>query len=133
MKTLKINLAAVAALSLGMVAVNAQVYNNSSISQNITYFGNPNTATYGQSFTAPGGVLDSWTFYLGNEGGTAQNFEFFVMGWNGSEATGPVLYQSAPQTISGSQSSDTAFTVDPDIALTAGGSYVMFINESGTE
>jgi hypothetical protein len=89
--------------------------------------------TYGQTFTVPfsGNVLDSWTFDLKNEGSTAVNFQFDLMSWNGSMATGPALYQSSVETVPTSDTSYTAFTVDPDTALTEGGDYVMFINDSG--
>jgi hypothetical protein len=130
---------ALCALSLGAAAAQGQVYNNSTINQDIIYFGSPNTATYGQTFTAPNSVLDDWTFYLENNtpdgangAGNAQNFEFFVMGWNGSMATGPVLYQSAEQNIpfNANAAGFTPFTVAPDVSLTPGNQYVMFINES---
>lgn len=119
-------------LCFGVAAAHAISYDNSSISSQIIYFGNPNTATYGQTFTAPSAnVLNDWTFYLENQGGPAQNFEFFVMAWNGAEATGPVLYQSALQTVGASQNTFKAYTVDPNLTLSAGQQYVMFINESG--
>jgi len=120
-------------------AASAQIVNvnNSSTPSGSGYFGYSQSATYGQTFTAPQDVLDDWTFYLANydfplfHGSSAQNFEFFVMGWNGAEATGPVLYQSGLQTITASETSYTAFTVNPNLPLTLGGSYVMLINESG--
>jgi hypothetical protein len=131
LKTLKTGLVTLVALALGIASVQATTYDNSSISSGIVTFGNSNTATYGQTFTAPGGVLDSWTFYLQNEYVTPQNFEFFVFGWNGSSATGPALYQSSLQTVTPSETAYTPFTVNPNLALTAGQQYVMFINESG--
>ena len=95
------------------------------------------TATYGQTFIAPSeSVLDDWTFYLQQISGglgTAQNFEFFLMAWDPSSgmATGPVLYQSGLQTVTPGQTSYTPFTVYPNVVLTPGNQYVMFINESG--
>src|SRR5215469_8429912 len=121
----------VCTMCIGVMGVQAQHFDNSSISLNTTSFGYPDTATFGQVFTAPNSVLDDWTIYLQNSGGTSQNFEFFLMGWDGAEATGSVLYQSGIQTIDASETSDTAFTVDPNTTITTGGSYVMFINESG--
>jgi hypothetical protein len=94
-------------------------------------FGWPNTATYGQIFTAPvtDNNLDSWTFNLRKDGGNNCNFQFFVMGWNGSTATGSILYQSATAVVT--STSFQAFTFLPNLTLTPGGSYVAFINESG--
>jgi uncharacterized repeat protein (TIGR03803 family) len=95
-------------------------------------FGNGNTSTYGQTFTAPSPafILDDWTFYLENTGATPQNFEFFLMAWNGTNATGPVLYQSGLETVTTSETSYTPFTVYPGVALTSGNQYVMFVSVS---
>jgi uncharacterized repeat protein (TIGR03803 family) len=94
--------------------------------------GNGNTSTYGQTFTVPfpGNVLVDWTFYLKNIGLTPQNFEFFLMAWNGSMATGPILYQSGLQTVTAIETNYTAFTVHPNVALTSSNQYVMFISTS---
>lgn len=119
-------------LSLGAASASAQLsVDNSLILDSLRTFGYPNTATYGQSFTAPAdNVLDDWTFYLAYAGGPPANFEFFVMSWNGSSANGTVLYQSGLETaVPGS--GYAAFTVAPDLTLTTGNQYVMFINESG--
>jgi hypothetical protein len=98
-----------------------------------SYNGQSQSQTYGQSFTVPstGNILDSWTFNLKTGGASPVNFQFDLMAWNGSMATGSVLYQSSEQTVPTTDTSYTAFTVNPDLALTKGSQYVMFINESG--
>ncbi len=56
-------------------------------------------ATYGQTFTVPSGVdtLSSFAFFLDDLGGAdSVHFQAFVMAWNGSMASGPVLFQSGP-------------------------------------
>jgi hypothetical protein len=133
MKRLILNLSVgLIAGSFFVTAARAVSYNNSTSSEDIIYFGNPNTATYGQTFTAPSAnVLNDWTFYLKNDGSTAQNFEFFLMAWDGSKATGSILYQSGLKTVATSQNTYTPFSVAPDVTLTSGQKYVMFINESG--
>jgi hypothetical protein len=101
------------------------------------------TATYGETFIAPTlgvsnqvDVLNDWTFYLRqipkSLGGyeTGQNFEFFVMEWNGNEATGPILYQSGRLTVAANENTYKAFTVKPNLDLVAGQEYVMFVNVS---
>jgi hypothetical protein len=83
--------------------------------------------------------LDEWTFYLQQIPlvlgglGTEQNFEFFVMAWDGinGTATGPILYHSHRQTVAADITTYTPFTVHPeDLALTPGSQYVIFINVS---
>jgi hypothetical protein len=126
------------ALCLGAVAASGQIF-STPIQGDWYPFGTENyngqsqSQTYGQSFTVPatGNILDSWTFDLKNGGASPVNFEFFLMAWNGSMATGSVLFQSSEMAVPTSDTSYAAFTVDPDVALTKGSQYVMFINESG--
>lgn len=121
-------------ICFGVAAAQAIPFDNSTISQTISSLGYPNAATFGQTFTAPtANVLDDWTIYLQNAWGTPQSFKFYLMAWNGSEAAGPILYQSGLETVAVNQTTFpiTAFTVAPDLALTAGKQYVIFINESG--
>lgn len=96
----------------------------------IIYFGETDTASYGQTFTVPAGDnrLDSFTLSAALAGGDATEFALFVMGWDGAKAVGPVLYESAMQTVSSPTMTD--FTFNPGISLTPGGSYVAFVNTS---
>jgi hypothetical protein len=123
MKKLLLSVALLAGLPM---LASAQIY-STTFDNNIDYFGSPNTATYGQTFVAPASVLDSWTLGLNNQSGGDLFFDFNVMAWNGSSATGSVLYQSSVQDDTGNQ----LFTFNPDLALTVGDTYVAFINESG--
>ena len=106
--------------------------------------GDETTATYGETFTAPLlspsdrlTYLDEWTFYLKqiplNLGGlgTKQSFEFFIMSWDGTGATGPILYHSQRMTVGAETTAYKAFTIHPiDLALKPGKQYVIFINLS---
>jgi hypothetical protein len=95
-------------------------------------FGNPNTATYGQTFVLPTGdsVLNSWTFTLID---TTQPFpmEFGVAAWNNgaSEMSGSPIFLSGPvNTTAGTAN----YTFTPDATLTAGQEYVAFLTVSNT-
>lgn len=100
----------------------------------IAPFGNPDTQTYGQVFTAPvTGTLDSFTLYLnGDVGG-----DLFggVGGWNGTSGfnfgggVSSLLYTSAAAP---SSPGFTAYTYTPGISVTAGSLYVAFLSVFGT-
>ena len=64
-------------------------------------FGYPDTATYGQVITAPADdtQLDSFTFFMAISTGTVV-MRGEVYAWDGQKATGPNLFESAPQTVS---------------------------------
>ena len=68
-------------------------------------FGEPETATFGQTFTAPSvSRLASFTFWLndipGDDPGYPGFVDFgaYVMSWDGVRANGPVLYSSGMRT-----------------------------------
>ena len=105
--------------------------------------GDETTATYGETFIAPAlgasnevSVLNEWTFYLRqiprNSGGleTAQNFEFFVMEWDGNKPTGSILYESGRLTVAANDNTYEPFTARPNLDLVPGKEYVIFINVS---
>lgn len=103
-------------------------------------FGESNTATYGQTFTAPGGNLDSFTFYLDDylDGGSPDFVEFkaYVMAWDAGTwlVTGPVLFESGALTTTNNGGLDgfEAITVNTGgISLSTGGTYVAFFSSSG--
>jgi hypothetical protein len=98
----------------------------------INYFGSPDTTSYGETFTAPGGNLQSWTFSVADPTG---NFDFVIANWNGSRPVGPALY---------SASSSSATTASPDpvgatsftwsginLGLTTGTQYLAYITVAG--
>lgn len=119
-----------AALFAASNAFALTVINTGSADSSISYFGETDTASYGQTFTVPvfDTQLDSFTLSVNLAYGDATEFAFYVMGWDGAKATGPVLYSSAMQSIS--SASMTAFTFTPGINLSAGGTYVGFVNTS---
>jgi hypothetical protein len=103
-------------------------------------FGEPNTATMGQTFTAPAGdiFLNSFSFWLedSTQPGAATSpvdFAAYVMAWNGTRATGSILYQSAPQvtTNNGGAGGFAQFTFSTGgTLLTPGSQYVAFLSAS---
>jgi hypothetical protein len=100
-------------------------------------FGGPNTATYGETFLSPTGYneLDQLTFQFqgydpgtGNDGGDLQ-FYAYLMGWDGTKATGAILYQSA--LTDGTSGGPTTFTFNTGgTSVTPGTLYVAFVNAS---
>jgi PEP-CTERM motif len=125
------------ALTLGIAAVastaGAQQINTGTSSNSIIYFGSPNTATYGQTFTALSGFssLDAFSFQLlDGDNGAALQFRAFLMAWNGLEAVGPILYESGVQNGTSSNSPVTYNFSTGGVAITPGQVYVAFINAS---
>lgn len=83
--------------------------------QVISTFGLPNSSTYGETFIAPSAEsLDSFTFFLKQTTPAPIQFEAYVYAWNGTNATGPILYQSDPQ-------ATTARNVVQEFDFTTGG------------
>jgi hypothetical protein len=64
-------------------------------------FGCPDTTTYGQTLTVPGHKVKlnkvTWTW---SGQGSSMVVRFEVYAWDGTKATGPNLFESAPRTIS---------------------------------
>lgn len=98
----------------------------------ISSFGNPNTATYGQTVTVPSGdgFLSSFSFQI-NDQGTAFPFQAAVYAWDAanSRAMGTALYLSAPVTTAGANAY-VRFTFTPNVTLTAGQQYVLMATTS---
>ena len=102
-------------------------------SSNVSYFGEPDTATYGQTITtdAAGGVLQSFTFYL-----SPLNLDFraFVYEWDGIKAVGPALYGSAATNIGDGFAGFQAVTFNTGaVTLGANKEYVLFFSSSGVQ
>ena len=99
-------------------------------------FGEPNSATYGQVFTVPAvdNRLDNYTFYIDDDvNPDFVDFEAFVMGWDGSKATGSILYQSSAisTTNNGGSNGFEAFTINTGgLTLNSGQQYVAFFSAS---
>ena len=108
----------------------------------VSVFGNPNTATYGQTFIAPSdGVLQSFTFFV--DGAATLQVQAGVNAWSGSllggngpqGAVGPALFtSSSPFTIGDTGGAFQAVTVDTGgVNLTAGQAYVAYFSISGPD
>jgi hypothetical protein len=107
---------------------NTQYNNTSNVNSSGFPFGSPNTANYGETFSAPvtDTSLNDFSLFL-NSGATGP-LEGYIGTWAGSEA-GSILYTSAPVTATGSIQE---FTFDTSgLPLIAGDEYVAFISISG--
>ncbi len=104
------------------------------LSSSIQPFGESNTATYGQTITAPGSSLGSFSFWLDDYVNPDYvDFAGYVMAWDGSKATGPVLWSSNPvsTTNNGGQGGWEKFTFNTGgVALNSGSRYVLFMSAS---
>ncbi len=115
----------------------ATVYQNSPNTDDITYFGQGHTTTYGQVFVSPGGMLKSWVF-LDTDPKT-DGARLVVARWNGFDPVGPALFDSLSQILfSDGISTGPLFTRlyyhfynDINISLTAGQQYVAYITVAG--
>ena len=94
-------------------------------------FGYPNTATYGELFTAPNNsdnLLASMSFYMGSSlGGGNIITGAYVGTWTGS-ALGTLLYDSG--SFNYDNNGDEQLTWAPNIVLNPGQQYVMFLSIS---
>lgn len=96
-------------------------------------FGYPNTATYGELFTAPtngDNNLTSFSFYMGSQDAPGNIITgAYIATWNGSEA-GTLLYSSAAYNYDNNGDEELTFTPSGGVALQSGGKYVMFLSIS---
>ena len=98
-------------------------------------FGEPDTATYGQTFTATAGStqLNSFTFRFNDFDPATVDFAAYVYAWDGSKAAGPQLFASGQLTSTNNGGADgyEVFGVNTGgIQLTAGQQYVAFFSAS---
>jgi hypothetical protein len=96
-------------------------------------FGEPDTATFGQSITtdAAGGLLQSFTFYLSP---LDLDFRGYVFEWDGSKAVGPALFTSAVTNIGDAGTGYKPVTMTTgDIALKPSQQYVLLFSASGLQ
>jgi PEP-CTERM motif len=128
------NLAVLGLLVAAPVAAHAQTINTFAAwdgTSNAFPFGAGNTATYGETITAPGGLLNNFSFWFNNNtNGGALQYSAFVGTWTGS-AVGTVLWQSGG-TFTGNGSStfvQQQFNTG-GLALTTGQIYALFVNAS---
>ena len=97
---------------------------------NIVAFGSANTATYGQTFTAPlvDTLLDSFSMFLRTRwsGSGTLDLRGYIGGWNGSEVSS-ILFESATETMNAAGTVQQ-FSFAPGLTLTGGGQYVAFLS-----
>jgi hypothetical protein len=96
-------------------------------------FGYPDTATYGETFTAPtnGDVnLQDFGFYMGNPDTSGDNIllRAYIATWNGTHA-GTLLYVSADYDYANTGNAHLTFTTG-GLTLTPGATYVAFLSVS---
>ena len=105
-------------------------------SGDIQPFGEPDTSTYGQTFTVGSdNVLNSFSLYLDDTPDAPINFQAYVYAWDGSKATGSALFTSGIQTFSGTtfgNPEEFAFNTG-NTALSSGSKYVAFFTTSGLQ
>lgn len=95
--------------------------------------GYPNTATYGETFSAPtngDNVLQNFSFWMG---GPYQSGNIvlgaYIATWTGSNA-GTLLYSSSSVNYQNTGEANLSFTIPGGLALTPGANYVMFLSIS---
>ena len=93
-------------------------------------------ATWGQAFSLPPGhrVLRTYSYWLSDSPvfyPDPLDFAAYLMQWNGQRATGPILYQSAVQTIDGVAHGEfRRFDFRINRNLDPGNQYIFFISNS---
>ena len=98
-------------------------------------FGEPSVATYGQTFVVPSGAgtLKSFAFLL-DDGADPVNFQTFIMAWDGTKASGPILFQSGAMAttnnggLNGFERFDVSF--NGGLHLNPGSTYIAFFSAS---
>jgi len=98
-------------------------------SEDVIPFGCPDTTTYGQVITVPGGYtkLNKFTFSWINLGTGSMKVRGEVYAWDGAKATGSAIYQSAARFVSFSDGLYHFETFKPGgVPVTAGHQYVIF-------
>lgn len=98
-------------------------------------FGEPDTATYGQTFTVGAdNVLTDFSFWLDDEyADYPVSFAAYVYAWDGAKAAGPELYASSMVSTTNNGGSDgfEQFTFNTgELALTEGEKYIAFLSAS---
>jgi hypothetical protein len=124
---------AIAILSSASQIVSARdTYKHWDGSANIFPFGCPNTTTYGEVIKAPttGRTLHKFSFAMQNyyNPGGSLVLRAEVYAWNGSQATGDALYESAPTTISFTGTKFHKVSFEPAVGVTPGSDYVLFLS-----
>ena len=126
----------VAAALLGAASVaGAQTTIGAPGGSSVSPFGEPNTQTYGQTFTVPtngDNALNAFSFWMAPA--TDLSFRGYVFAWDGatSRATGSALFTSSIMSAPTSGSGFQQVTVSTGgVSLTGGSMYVAFLSASG--
>jgi hypothetical protein len=122
--------AALIAPATGQASTTLSTFSAWNGSAYINQFGDPDTATYGQTVTAPSGTnrLSSFTFYV--ELPTGLVFRPYVYAWSGTQATGPALYEG-PETHTTEARVFQPVTINTGgVLVTPGQKYVLFFSIS---
>jgi hypothetical protein len=99
--------------------------------QFIDAMGEPNTATYGQTFTVGSdNVLNDFTFWLDDRDPAPVDFAGYLMAWDGVKATGNILYQSGKRSTAGNAGMEPFTFNTGGTSLTSGQQYVAFLSAS---
>jgi PEP-CTERM motif len=138
MKVLRIVAATIVALGAGTQVQAASIDTLASWdgTTEVNAFGSLFSGVYGETFTAPGGDLTSFTFEVTTTG--PLNVVAQVYAWSGAlygdgsaGAVGPALFTSTPFIIS-SPDNFQALTINTgSVAMTAGGQYVALLADTG--
>lgn len=129
--------ALVGALLLISIAVNSHASTiNVPFGQGTCCFGEGSIESMGQTFTAPADSrLDSFSFWLNDQGtpsGSPDTIDFaaYVMGWDGTKATGPILYQSGQRSTTDVHAFVRFDFFTGGLVLVPGATYVAFLSVS---
>lgn len=118
----------IAAATLSGAAQADSVYSNADDgTHGIDAMGAPDTTSYGQFFTAPGGILQAFSFQAWS--GFSGNVALVIANWDGSKAVGPALYTSAPINYGGGSQFLGASGIN--LALNAGSDYIAYLTVAG--
>src|SRR5690349_17514075 len=136
MKTKRVLMTAVvagAALAAAASTFGDTIYNNFiGYSDYWHDFGYPNTATYGETFTAPtngDSNLQDFGFYMGSPDASGNILlRAYIATWTGTQA-GTLLYRSEDYDFANTGSDHLTFTTG-GLTLTPGATYVAFLSVS---
>lgn len=129
MKIIISSLLLICATSATAASIDTTTLANSSVNP----FGNPNTATYGQTINlgSNAGLLNSFSFFLGP---LDQSFKAYVYEWDGAKATGSALFESGVINIGSSFSGFNEVLVNTgEVSLNANTDYALFFSTSGLQ
>lgn len=116
-----------------VIAQTIDIDTTGSATGQVSPWGVPDTATYGETIT-PTSIqtnLKSFTFFLTPTSGGPVQYQAYVYQWTGTAITGSALFASSILT-SPSGPGETAVTITtPGVRLTAGTKYVLFFTTSG--